>query len=300
MPSMDTNKRYDLFISFHGGETLPGKDFTTRDLARATHDLVGEVTQKQGREPSIFFDENPLHLNEELSQIFRAVLQTRGGGLAVFLLTSTYFKRDWCVAELGALLHIYRTSRDTSAAINVRFFCLEEVNNVRYDPYFLHLFEEVGRMPLLRVEVTTLRETSFHLEEKIRQAWDRAEPSRPTILGGDRDASMAALQRFFSEDDLAAFRTVLKQRNISSVSDAFMVAETLGKFGPDDLDGLETVIRRGSNLGRQQKRDAVAAYRRKWLGTESWDWDELLGELEEVRQQKESKLQEARQLYPTP
>lgn len=77
--------RVDLFLSFHGNRLLHQK-FITRDIVRHARLVLKKIANEHGAQPNIFFDEDGarVHLGSDIST---AILQLRGGGLGICLLT---------------------------------------------------------------------------------------------------------------------------------------------------------------------------------------------------------------------
>lgn len=202
MDSSEPENRVDIFISFHGSEDLSG-GFTTRELASATKNAVYRSATNLGRRPSIFFDSETIQ--DRLDVIFDAVLQTRPGGVALFLLTPKFFTEEWCVAELRAFLDVHLQSY-----VKLRFVCLDSTPNDILDcKGQKSLVPEISGFTLRsNIPVTTKEEKSVLLSNIVLDALeckgDISPRNLPTLLGQIRLISFFELQKVFTEDDIAA------------------------------------------------------------------------------------------------
>lgn len=119
-----SHNRFDLFISHHGSENH-SLGFDTRKLARSIRDRLQEHARNQSAEASIFLDETDIQSRLQ-ADISRAIIQTRGGGVALFLLTPNFFKQKWCVTELRAFLNLEKAH--INPRIKFRFAVLQPLN----------------------------------------------------------------------------------------------------------------------------------------------------------------------------
>lgn len=281
MDSKTRETRYDLFLSFHGSEKLR-PTFTTHQLAEATKSVLEDHAAATGHEPSIFLDSDSLH--QEVSDIFPAILQTRGRGLALFLLTKKYLRRKWCLTELRSFLYLHEQAHNQqlqSADVKLRFIVLgDNAGDILEDPHIDRLCKQLPKFTLrTNVRVTTLEETSTELSRKVREAW--VEDGIPTIWGRTRDISFLELQSFFTRDDLDKFRAVLKI-NETTIANAFSEAELRSLVTDQDVSNLYRVVRRCCPATKERKKNAVESFELKWGEGTKWTWDQLLADLQNI------------------
>lgn len=198
---VDDEHRVDLFLSFHGSETL-SCGFTTRQLMRHVVEAVTTRARSRGATPSIFFDEENVR-GHVPSDIFTAVLQLRGGGFGLCLITPRFFDFPWCLAEVAALL---RTHRDRRNAVRLRFMCLDcKPEDVLYHENVRYFIDELRAHSMLpSVSVYTCSRAVEQLTDFIFTVWDGHDglaDRRPSVLGRTRHESMNHLQQFYLHPD---------------------------------------------------------------------------------------------------
>lgn len=273
-------KRYDLFISFHGNEVLSNPDLrpgtTTRQLAEEVETRI----RTKNPTASIFFDTTELH--ESLTDIFKAVMQIRGGGVALFLLTKEFFTRKYCVAELRACLYVHEIAeRSGNTGVKFRFICLEQsVQDIMNDSqikelnlplslYVLHCDGFVrGTMPAVAQAVV----------EMVTAAWN-GKPT-VTILGETAPISFMQLSGSFGPTDIPSALSVLDVDDplgqIYRMETVFERARKSGAIGYYDVEKLYPVIAMAQSGQAEKQKMALRAYKRKWIAGLSWVWDDRL------------------------
>lgn len=276
--------RVDLFLSFHGGETLRG-GFTTRDVARQANILLKEIGNDHGAEPNVFFDENGVH-EHITTDIFTAILQLRGGGLGVCLLTPTYFRRAWCLSECRALLEVQR--QDPS--VRLRFLCIEcTAGELLRDNDVSTLEPRLKGFSLLsNIDTSSCGAAALSMAEFVWEVWNGKDgmPTKAqlTILGMDSDISLHYLAHFFLEDaeQLSNFWDVSADGGVHRIFDQ---ARRRRIIGPKDVESLlrfaktEIIRNRGTKIG------AINAHKRKWIGSRRFMWgDTAVQELSEIHE----------------
>ena len=131
---MSSDRRNDIFLSFHGCEELiPKQDghhakaYTLRDLAKSLLEdeegeggIYGGILQqrwveKMGRKGTleIFFDDTELTNSSDgllRENILKGLLQTRGGGVVAILVTKGYFESKWCLTEMLGAIELSKSS----------------------------------------------------------------------------------------------------------------------------------------------------------------------------------------------
>lgn len=212
---VDSEQRVDLFLSFHGGERLR-LGYSMRFLMRAVCKELRDRGNKQGVPPHIFFDEESIsgHVH---SDIFTALLQLRGGGLGLCVLTPDFFDFPWCLTELRALIDLHKRREYN---IRLRFFCVdcfpcdillhntvrEVVSELR--THTIHPFVLKGR-PC---------ESARWLADRVFDVWNGKEgfsDKWPAVLGRTRELSQKYLQDVYL-DNTSTVSVEEKERAITS------------------------------------------------------------------------------------
>lgn len=273
---MNPLTRVDLFISYNRLETLSA-GFTTRNLAIKTEEAVRVRANKQRQFPSIFFDNTTLLCN--FAAIIDVILQTRPGGVALFLLTPEFFRNSSCEAELQAFLEVRAHSN-----VKLRFACLESTEDD-----ILSISRLKTRDPtqsnfglLTEIPVTTLEVTTALLCNFVFDAWecndsDLSPQNLPTILGRSRGESFLALQQEFTKEDLPSFRVRLRLPfEVNDVQDAFIILGDRGSVTEHDVEELLGLITYRNAPGAERQRSMVEAYKRKWVLSSRLDWSDEL------------------------
>lgn len=194
---VDDERRVDLFLSFHGSERL-SCGLTTRQLMRRVVEELERRGGERGARPAVFFDEVDVR-GHVPSDIFTAVLQLRGGGFGLCLLTPAFFDFPWCVAELAALLRVHQ---ETQYAIRLRCMSLDcTPSDVLYHEHVRHFVDELRAHSVLpSVSLLTPLRAVSAICDFVFRVWDGADGVAdrwPAILGATRSLSMQHLQSFF-------------------------------------------------------------------------------------------------------
>lgn len=276
-----SDKRYDCFISFPGSQNLsdlgfkgPSLDCTVRALVKK----VDERLRRFPRQPSVFFDHREMegHWKDYLA---KAILQLRGGGVALVLLTAKYLRRKYCLAELRAFLDLERMTTvpgRASEAVHIIVVNLEQEkhavrNALRYDAIKDFIGDKLGRIQWTPLSVET-RGNSAQVVNEICRRVEKYWHDRPHIcLGREPADCLDYLADVFSASrcetisrklgllpaDLREGMTVLSIFHKALEKRRFADQHYLSKLSeaaPDDL-----------------AREALAAFGRKWI-SDTWEW----------------------------
>lgn len=265
------DSRVDLFFCFHPEMLSAG--FTTSELVTATEELVRTSYNKQGTEPFIFAGSMARRV-----EMADAVLQTRPGGLAIFLVTPTFFTNSLCIAVLEAF---FQVCTDSNMNLKVRFVCLEwtlddilSSSSMNRQELDISMF---GRCQ--DVIVTSIQATSVDLCDIVFSAWECTDGfispnSLPTVLGRTRQESFLALQQLFTEDDLPMFRTKLRlPPEARNMPDAFGYASRRGAVTEHDVKRLYGFINYRKSPDAEEQRGMVKGYERKWVDSKRLSWE---------------------------
>lgn len=261
---VNSDRRYDLFISFHGSEELcPG--LTTRELVRETRD---QAFERSGGLASIFYDEEETRGSIE-EKILEAIMQTRGGGVALFLLTADFFTRRWCLRELNAIMDIHARGKtnDNGESFKLRFVCFD----TSADNILGHAKSVVPRISDYVIHCVP-RSTRENMAYKVTEIVDRAWNEDPRNVFGDTVlASFVQLGNLFRDDV-----TIARMHFKVAGDDIFTVLNNaLGNnnFSLGDVKELKRVASMSTNrMAVIEKRRAVDAYTIKWIESRGWSW----------------------------
>lgn len=200
MLMVDSERRVDLFLSFHGNEKISCV-LTTRDLIRKVVDEVRRRCFGRGAKPGIFFDETSVraHLTED---IFTSVLQLRGGGLGLCFLTPKFFDYPWCISELCGLLKVHQ-QRDHY--VRLRFFCLGcQPKDIIHLAHVREFADSLRGFSLKPFSVSFATCTMVdEIADLIFEVWDGRDgvsDKGVSVLGENRGDCMKYLQSRFMTD----------------------------------------------------------------------------------------------------
>lgn len=294
------NIRYDVFISFHGDETFQynGRSFTTRDVLRiAVNEKIQERTNDSGISPSIFFDEN--HVRREIKEdIFRSLLQTRGRGLGLCLLTPEYFRAPWCLTELRSLQHLRQTH---SKYLELRYLAIgctaEQILN---DPFVSMVVPNVERIVIGYIgNMTSKGVLASRIAGKIWDALSDATIRTIDVCGATRRQSFDQLRRLFGMADVGGLRRVFQlppdpYANVDVTFDQAIASGILDEINTSIL--REAILHLGPHA-RERRLNALSAYEDKWkTSNDEMDWTEdAMDELEQIYKEVQNRIDHANQ-----
>lgn len=288
-PNMNVDRiiRYDVFISFHGDETFThkGRTFTTQDVVRfAVNNRISEKTDNTGISPSIYFDKN--HGRKEIRQdTFRALLQTRGGGLGICLLTPKYFRAPWCLAELQLLQHLHQNH---DKALELRFVSIgcTEMQIVE-DPFVKKVVPNLNETGIKNIGDMSSKEIfASKIANEIWDALSNKNLCTIDVCGNNRRKSFDQVQRLFGMADVGGLRHVfqLHPDQYANVDVTFDQAITSGILSETNISKLSEAILYLSPQPRERRQNAISAYVYKWIISDNeMEWGEdTMDELKEI------------------
>lgn len=280
---VDDTRRYDLYLTAaSAGTVLPAVTggstaYTAIDagvLAIAFFDAIKRHVHGLGRIPSLFYA--PCSVQESDDEAVDATLQTRGGGVAMFLITAPFLQDDTCVTQL---LRFLRMQEDAPDGAEVKFRLvlvgLSE-KDFRQHPVIQPLAPHLAGYRLHSISVRALAQTVFDIVQLTVNAWLSA--SSPSVLGETvRDSLLDLLRRVFQEHDTATAKMVfgIEDPRMTTLTDVFSAAFAEYRIG-SSYDGsalLDKLVTVGSGLMSDEKRAAVTAFERKWVRAGAWSWD---------------------------
>lgn len=264
---INANLRYDLFISCHNNEELlPG--VTSQTVAR---EMCRQALEMSNGIASIFFDDHEAHGFSGEQTRLEAIMQTRGGGTVLFMVTKDFLTTPWCANELRAILHIGTrgTSTGNGEEFKLCFICFDssasEVWGQACD--LIPGLQKYNMHPINRTEPEDMGNAMANV---VHEAW---KSDRQTVFGQHAVASFIQVGMLF-QDDVTIARLLLG----ASGDDILTVmnnALTNGgpNFGMYNLELLIQVAGHSSNrMAAEEKRNAVKAYTVKWVDSQRWSW----------------------------
>lgn len=265
--------RVDLYISFSKGSQL--------SLDKPTHQFIDNFcaaleTRICNTSSSIFYRSSSEDPNElDCKKTVQALMQLRGGGLALCFFTDEYFNDPICVAELHTLLHLH----DADPDITLLFFApssrlLKEHSSATI--LFPELrFWSVSELPLN----CSPDQGTDDLINTVCRVWN----PRPTdlqrhrlyCLGQSRIESFTSLKSIFKSSDanhLATFFKINLKPN-STVSTVLNSALLRNIITYNDITPLKNYF--GDSEGISIQLSAIREYERKWIrSAKIFCWDE--------------------------
>lgn len=269
---METNRR-DVFFSFHGGEQLPfDEDSQARTVCEfirehVIENLKNEWMEKRERDQgnlSIFFDKRGTFQN--LREIMTELLQTRGGGVVICILTKHYFERRWCRAELetAAAFYYHGQAKPKSENLRLHLMCLDVDKN---DILENHAFKATG------LSEHIVRDVNLEAHDMDPGSVARAIIKGPVRLlkrshcvpGFDRNESYANLLGLIGSKWPTPGALAVKLRIRGRFDESVDVLRRADEQGAISRGNIDLLL---SELSSEGGGDFVKSYSRKWLD----DW----------------------------
>lgn len=288
---VDSRKRYDLFISFHGSQTLASLGIRPQPGLSTVRHLVEELVhpklaRPQRWMPSMFVDSKVR--SEHVSDLFKAILQLRGGGLALILLTVEYFESKYCLAELRALLdmaHLQNHPTSSSEAISLRVvslepprdgksgidIVLETVRQMRQDDKAYPFVDGLNDFVLQSIapSICDCTIVADQIVGEVWRYWD--DPEICPTLGADAEGSFSDMQRFFEPSERhkvgRALGVLVEPRD--EIGDIITKACKAKVISFDNLDLLLRACE--VCIDARSSERAIHFFQRKWHSGR-WDW----------------------------
>lgn len=242
MNAVDDQLRFDLFLNFHGSEMLTC-GITTRDLMRQ---VVGELQRRcaqrrGGVRPAIFFADHAVHGNPTENTI-AAILQLRGGGIGLCILTPRFFDYSRCLFELAALLVMYEPR---CYGVRLLFLCLgcEEADIIQHVHAGMYVDALRGHSIQAFPVVEPIDRTVNRIANLVMDVWNACPHSSvadraPSILGRTRDECMKYLVERGCED----MPLQQKEEAVAAYNLKWITAKTF-PWGFDQVGSLQHLLR---------------------------------------------------------
>lgn len=277
---VDNSRRYDLYLSAASHGTIapaPAASSSTHGLqgsvnAGALADDVFEGVCKRahdaGRNASVFYA--PRSIGESNSEVPDAILQTRGGGMALFLLTDAFLDSEQCGIELRCFLRLRMKEQYDEKAM-LRLVCVGMTpDEFRQDVRAQELVSRLDGCHLHSITLGSLAEMKAQIVELVFKEWELSN-----VLGATREASVRDLFSLFPETDFPIAAIVLgvegpRPRSMNEICHEALSSRKLGR--PRDSDLLRDILTLGSGLNGDRKRAGLHAYICKWESSEYWEW----------------------------
>lgn len=274
---VDDRRRVDLYLSGASSgliSSIVGSAAAPVDvgaLAEAVFYALDKRARDRGRVASIFYA--CISVQGSYDESLDAILQARGGGIALFLLTQHFFGDARCVEELLRFLHVEDVA-DNGEHVEFRFVSIglspeELLRDPRVQPYAHYL----RKYRIHSIALSTLPAMTDDIAKVAVDAW--LHPSTPNVLGATLQDTLYDLLKLIPEQDTPIAASVLRVEDsgaiqLRSVLSRALESHTLGTG--DDSGLLDEIVTLGSGLGTDAKRMAVEAFKRKWELSGRWEW----------------------------
>lgn len=286
VPSLEiASQRVDLFISY-SQNSLPNKNIPATDLISAFRRALDDCFNTVSGKPSVFYRggnngnndrvEKNADMSSEGEDVVRAVMQLRGGGFALCILSDEYFKDKTCIAELSTLFFIQQEDPDITF-----IFCTPSSKFLQENQIAIALF------PDLRFSVASTLSPDQQPAEAVNwlvslvcNAWSAnqyAIPPRPRLycLGQHTLQSFLCLKSVFGEASPLHLAKFLKidyfgscPSTISAVLDHALHQRII------TLKDLSRLKEYSLQLSSEALESAIEEYERKWITATKFDWSE--------------------------
>ena len=288
---IQTEKRFDVFLSFRGNEPF--------DLAIASNKpapreqsmrelIVRPIALELSRHFSVFLDEYALVDTmtdvpaNTIDDILQGLLSTRGGGVAVLLITRTFLERKWTLAELAACVALH-----TAGQIRLLVLLLDQsVDDVCHHPFIVRYCPALLNVPLRVLPAS-------RSDHKAVQAWVIAMVREAF---GEKFLAVAGNNLRYSYHRLLATISARMERDAFAQANLALALNVPPK--PDDLlqfillraPGLsaynvsplrEALVRYFDRTQYADLIDLVERYEYKWFG--DWTKGPLTVDLAEIK-----------------
>lgn len=275
---VDSQKRFDLLLVFHD-------DAATVALARAVRAAVERSAAERRMFPSIFsMDEDLVACRDVLID---AVLQTRGGGVVVFILSRDFFRNKLCLAAIFSALKL-QGSANPAEQFTLLFMCPEAaVESIQRDPFVRDVVPQLQACVIVPIPSGTVETSANHIADVVSSTWNNdSTGGLPTALGCDLYDSFKNLLSIFTLDDLpflcAEFNIVLQ--NVQDIASVYSAVVKDSRFNLRDIKPLRKAVIRCSGPSSLPKLRMLDAFALKWAKCESYSWgadarDSLLKEI---------------------
>lgn len=267
----NSDYRYDLYLSFCRSEKVyHGREM--KSFVKKIREHVIENGHECGGNPSVFDGSGIRH--DILSETITALLQTRGGGTVLVLLTPSYFNEPMRCLEFKTL---FKENSEEKNTLKPRFYFVDCTRNDfetnTNAAYMLNAY--LGSTHIHSIGASNFSHAASEIASDIWKEWkgdySSEASSLPTICGRTRNLSMNHLARSFTEvvEDLSTFFHCETSRGASAV---FHTAIENNRFTFRDVDPLLDFCNTSVAHGRAERIRSVEAYKKKWIATDCLEW----------------------------
>ena len=274
-----TDIRYDVFISFHGSEPFPVGGPATALKTVRTELAEGLWKHLYAKEFSVFLDRPALaeagkeHPGTTLDDLLQAILSTRGGGIAVVLLTPGFFKCKWPLLELACLAALHDASG--GRLVHLLPICIGmTVEAVKAEAFVRAVCPALGKVPMAALPPDCETDATRAVDWVLGQVTDLLK-ARADVRGRQRPESFANLRIALADGirrhphELDALAVKLNVARSTSAHDLFDPLTTNNAVTEDKVavlhGALHTLFATSTEKALQGLAPAVAHYERKWL-----------------------------------
>lgn len=261
---VDSLKRYDLLPIYCRTNATAAK------LSLQVSERLALMATEHKRYPNLLSYE--AHLPASRSAIFEAILQARGGGVALLLLSDDFFLDKWCLASLLLALEVQKSST-RAAKLKLRFFCIDQDAAKRLSLVFPQLHAHYEANDSHAGDASGMASRAARL---VWGAWEgSAAGEGPTALGGTVERALADLEHIFNISDLNSLTHALDcwRLEASSVAQALRAGIRAGSIQWRDLAKLRDFLVREQSIAPYEPRvQALDAHRSRWYECEAWEW----------------------------
>lgn len=275
MSGSASESRYDLFMSFHGSQKLcdlgfswAGPNCTVRDLAKD----ASERLRSFERNPSVFYDHDEIwgRFRDDLSN---AVLQLRGGGIALVLVSGKYWKQKYCLGELRAFLELEKLRNvpgRESEAIEICVVHLDSdpssVRSAVADPLLKPFIGELGRFQFHQLTRSSTR--ALALQQICDPVFDYWRKKQSLCLGKEMHVSAGFLHSFFNTAGVTLIAKSFGIRDQEGMTTWSIFDQAL-RHGAMSVQNLNALFEATRDV---YAKAAVRAFQRKWI-PDGWSWN---------------------------
>lgn len=267
--------RVDLYISCYAESLLPNRK-TVKEFVITFREALSQHAESLSAIPSIFCPSLDLRGNW-LEQRTRALIQTRGGGIALCLFTKDYFQDRNSIAELRCILNLLN-SNDFS----ILFYSLDRPKK--------QLLQDLRQLSFLSnpefYSLSTLNVQDFgrgvrRLDEDVWKFWDGSDSdsskygTRKYALGKSRIETFSSLRNAYTDSDLPFLCDAFEvQAGLVHVSLPYVFHAGLEKrfVSYHDMSCLRTVANQVPQPRAERQRAAIRGFEVKWIETNELEW----------------------------
>lgn len=268
--------RTDIYISYYEHNKLP--DGTKFD--KLISDLRVKFTQSGLRPfirpPSIFCAPKDVqgHINDECAL---RLMQTRGGGIALCILSEEYFRDTFCVNQFDCIKSL---SNEDLGFYLLPFSLNDSEKKLTRDPFVRRHFRNWSQYTICSLSST--KHACIHtMFNEVCKAWGDAGSSyasrfglRKFALGREQEDSYRCLQKAFGAEDAAPLCLIFGlDINLSSIDSVFLAAHNRRVLSMNDIDKLKLILGEIPTQRKPLIQGAILAYEAKWLRTDILEWD---------------------------